>query len=160
MPVQCPRCGSRYLRDSKAKQGTRKPRKWRFEAILRCEDCKLRFVGSTLVLRDFLFAHCPQCRRMDLNSWSGKTFKPAGVVKFKLAFGAKRWRCEYCRLNFASFRRRAEAFTFSRWKNMNVGNAVAEGRARLAEQEERHGIAREARRSANAVSTPDPGPDE
>jgi len=53
---------------------------------------------------------------MDLNGWTGKTFTPTGWTWLKCTFGANKWRCEYCRLNFASFRKRKEVFTFSRWK--------------------------------------------
>jgi hypothetical protein len=56
---------------------------------------------------------------MDLNAWTGKTFKPEGFVRLKVLLGAFKWRCEYCRLNFASFRKRKEVFTFSRWKKRN-----------------------------------------
>lgn len=144
MPVQCPKCGSRYLRDSKQKEPNEKVRRWFFEAAMRCQDCKTRFVGRTLVFGDFFFAHCPRCHRLDLNSWSGKTYVPGGWTGFKIAFGAKRWRCEYCRLNFASFRKRNEIFSFSRWQKLNVGGAVAEGRARMAEMEVRSAVAQEA----------------
>ena len=54
---------------------------------------------------------------MDLSRWSGKAYTdPPAWVAFKIALGGKRWRCEYCRLNFSSFRDRKEVFTFSRWK--------------------------------------------
>ena len=54
---------------------------------------------------------------MDLNGWTGKTYvNPPLWVALKVSFGAHRWRCEYCRLNFASFRTRKEVFTFKRWK--------------------------------------------
>jgi len=54
---------------------------------------------------------------MDLNGWTGKTYTdPPFWVALKVALGARKWRCEYCRLNFASFRRRKEVFTFKRWK--------------------------------------------
>jgi hypothetical protein len=54
---------------------------------------------------------------MDLNGWTGKTYtNPPAWVAFKVLLGARKWRCEYCRLNFASFRRRKEVFTFKRWK--------------------------------------------
>ena len=54
---------------------------------------------------------------MDLNGWTGKTYlDPPFWVALKVSFGAHRWRCEYCRLNFASFRSRKEVFTFKRWK--------------------------------------------
>ncbi|MCU1329549.1 MAG: hypothetical protein JWN34_4919 [Bryobacterales bacterium] len=161
MPVQCPKCGSRYLRESRLKDTTIRARKLHFEAVLRCEDCKLRFVGSTLVLEDFLFAHCPTCRRMDLNCWSGKTHIPSAWASVKLALGAKRWRCEYCRINFASFRPRSEVFTFSRWQKLKVGDAVAEGRARLAEIETKSLMAREAQKSrARTAEAPENDEDE
>jgi hypothetical protein len=62
---------------------------------------------------------------MDLNGWTGKTHKsPPFRVALKVALGARKFRCEYCRLNFASFRRRKEAFTFKRWKKF--GNQAEE----------------------------------
>jgi hypothetical protein len=69
------------------------------------------------VLSDLRYARCPECHRMDLNGWTGKTYKPPFFMGIKAQFGAKRWRCEYCRLNFASFRPRKEIFTFKRWRN-------------------------------------------
>jgi hypothetical protein len=54
---------------------------------------------------------------MDLNGWTGKTFTdPPLWVALKVSLGARKWRCEYCRLNFASFRGRRDVFTFKRWK--------------------------------------------
>lgn len=54
---------------------------------------------------------------MDLNGWTGKTYtNPPFWVAMKVRLGARKWRCEYCRLNFASFRNRKEVFTFKRWK--------------------------------------------
>src|SRR2546421_11555 len=103
MALQCPNCSSRYLRDSKMKDSSEKVRAWRFEAAFRCQDCKTRFVANSFQPADMLFAHCPGCQRMDLNQWSGKTYTPHGWTAVKIFFGARRWRCEYCRLNFASF---------------------------------------------------------
>lgn len=53
---------------------------------------------------------------MDLSGWTGKTYQPPFWMALKVRLGAKKLRCEYCRLNFASFRRRKEVFTFKRWK--------------------------------------------
>ena len=122
-----------------------------FEAALRCQDCKLRFIGRTFVPSDLLYARCPVCSRMDLNSWTGKTYTPTGWTAIKASLGARKWRCEYCRLNFASFRKRNEVFTFSRWKNLGVGDAVAEGRARVADIEARNQQAHETERDAKAI---------
>jgi hypothetical protein len=53
---------------------------------------------------------------MDLNAWTGKTYTPPFFMGLKVSMGARKWRCEYCRLNFASFRPRKEVFTFRRWE--------------------------------------------
>jgi hypothetical protein len=53
---------------------------------------------------------------MDLNGWSVTSYKPPFWMQWLIALGASRYRCEYCRINFVSFRDRKEAFTFSRWK--------------------------------------------
>lgn len=143
MAVACPNCGSRYLRDSQTKSAGERVRWWLFEQALRCNDCKHRFVASTLALGDIRYAKCPICKRMDLNAWSGKTYTPEGLTAFKVNLGAKKWRCEYCRINFAAFRDRKEVFSFKRWQRMNVGNAVRDGRARHAELEFRANKARE-----------------
>jgi hypothetical protein len=58
---------------------------------------------------------------MDLNGWTGKTYDPPILTALKVRFGAHRWRCEYCRLNFASWRPRKEIFTFSRWQKLQAG---------------------------------------
>lgn len=117
MSVACPKCGSRFLRPSRARNFREQLGKWRLVSPLRCLDCKARFIAPTIVWSDLFYATCPVCRRMDLNGWTGKTYtNPPAWVAFKVALGAKKWRCEYCRLNFASFRRRKEVFTFKRWK--------------------------------------------
>lgn len=84
---------------------------------------------------------------MDLNQWTGKNYEPPFFTGLMCSLGANRWRCEYCRINFASFRKRKEVFTFKRWRNMNTGDAVAQGRARLAGMELK---AQEAREIAEA----------
>jgi hypothetical protein len=113
MSFACPKCGSRFLSESKPRAGERKT--W-FSGPVRCKDCNTRFITKTFVLSDLRWARCPRCFRMDLNRWTGRTYDPPLRVALKTALGAKRWRCEYCRLNFASFRDRKEIFTFSRWK--------------------------------------------
>jgi len=92
----------------------------RFITPLRCLDCKRRFVDRTLRWGELKFSRCPVCLRQDLNAWSGKTYEPPFWMGVKVSFGAHKWRCEYCRLNFASFRPRKEVFTFSRWKKMSL----------------------------------------
>lgn len=90
---------------------------FRLVSPYRCLDCKERFAAPMIVWADLFFAKCPICRRMDLNAWTGKTYtNPPAWVAFRIRLGARRWRCEYCRLNFAGFRKRKEVFTFQRWK--------------------------------------------
>lgn len=119
MPVACPKCGSRFVRPARYKDFSERLNALRFVSPLRCKDCRTRFVSPTIILSDLRYARCPRCDRMDLNGWTGKTFKPEGWTKIKSWLGAHRWRCEYCRVNFASFRQRKESFTFSRWKMRN-----------------------------------------
>jgi hypothetical protein len=117
MSTSCPKCGSRYLRPSRTRDFSEQMGMLRLISPLRCIDCDSRFLAPMIVWRDLFFARCPVCRRMDLNGWTGKThLHPPAWVAFKISLGAKRWRCEYCRLNFASFRKRKEVFTFKRWK--------------------------------------------
>jgi DNA-directed RNA polymerase subunit RPC12/RpoP len=120
MSLACPKCGSRFLRDAEPRNSREAMDRLRFISPLRCLDCKHRFVARTLVLSDMKYARCPNCERMDLNGWTGKTYQPGFFMGLKIRLGAKRWRCEYCRINFASFRRRKEVFTFKRWQNLRA----------------------------------------
>jgi hypothetical protein len=43
-----------------------------------------------------------------------------------MRLGARPYRCEYCRINFVSFRRRLEKFSFRRWKTRNRHREAAE----------------------------------
>jgi hypothetical protein len=84
-------------------------------------DCKTRFITSTLIFSDFFLARCPRCYRMDLNKWTDKTYHSPFWMNLKAQLGAKRWRCEYCRINFVAFRQRKEVFTFKRWERFQAG---------------------------------------
>ena len=116
MSTACPKCGSRYVRPSRVRSFAEQLGVFRNRSPFRCRDCKERFFAPTFAWRDLSYAHCPTCRRMDLNGWTGKTYTPPFWVGLKVAMGAHKFRCEYCRLNFAAYRRRKEAFTFKRWK--------------------------------------------
>ena len=119
MPLACPNCGSRHLRPSHYRNSDERIKALFCISPVRCRDCRTRFVSRTVFPEEFFYARCPKCDRMDLNSWTGKNYTPRGWLKLKIILGAFRWRCEYCRLNFASFRNRKEAFTFSRWRKRN-----------------------------------------
>lgn len=115
MSVSCPQCGSRFLDLVKARTLAERWAGLQGVHKLRCFDCRHQFTASTLILEDFKYARCPKCLRMDLNLWSEKDFEPTRSSSFWIALGARKYRCEYCRLNFTSFRRRKEIFSFRRW---------------------------------------------
>jgi hypothetical protein len=52
---------------------------------------------------------------MDLSLWDEKDAHIGWFRAALLKVGAKPYRCEYCRLNFVSFRQRHERFSFKRW---------------------------------------------
>jgi DNA-directed RNA polymerase subunit RPC12/RpoP len=117
--VECPHCGSRFLRPAEPQNFSETIGRLRLRAPFRCTDCRKRFIAPLIVWRDLLFARCPTCRRMDLKIWTGKTFEAPFWMAVKIRFGGRKWRCEYCRINFASFRRRKEIFSADRWKKFS-----------------------------------------
>jgi DNA-directed RNA polymerase subunit RPC12/RpoP len=119
MPVACPKCGSRDLRPSHYQNSEERRNALLFISPLRCKDCKTRFVSRTVFPEDLLYARCPKCDRMDLNSWNDRRPMTSRWTMLKLQLGAYKIRCEYCRYDFASFRKRKETFTFSRWRKHN-----------------------------------------
>lgn len=52
------------------------------------------------------YAKCPKCLRMDLATWETAHYRVPLPARLLLALGAHRWRCEPCRTNFTSFRKR------------------------------------------------------
>jgi endogenous inhibitor of DNA gyrase (YacG/DUF329 family) len=122
MSVSCPKCGSRFLRESRSRPDEKIP--W-LSSSLRCDDCQTRFIAKTFVLSELKWARCARCQRMDLNGWTGRTYEPPFFTGLKVKLGAHRWRCEYCRWNFASWRPRKEIFTFSRWQKLQAGKDLS-----------------------------------
>jgi DNA-directed RNA polymerase subunit RPC12/RpoP len=124
----CPNCGSRFLRPSRTREASENFLALRMKTKLRCLDCKTRFVAPLINWESLFYARCPVCRRPDLNGWTGKTYTdPPFWVRVKVTLGAYKWRCEYCRLNFASFRKRREVFSFKRWKKFVPQAEEAQG---------------------------------
>jgi hypothetical protein len=64
---------------------------------------------------------------MDLALWSERGAHVGMFADLCLRLGAKPFRCEYCRINFISFRRRQEKFSFKRWAKLRkaAGDAGA-----------------------------------
>lgn len=116
MPLACPYCGSRHLRYAHRRNLSERLWSWVGVRPLRCRDCRKRFVGRTWRLSSTRYARCPNCWRMDLNIWSIQDHTPTAAQLALLRLGARPYRCEYCRINFVSFRRRLEKFSFSRWQ--------------------------------------------
>ena len=121
MTVSCPSCGSRFLRVSRYRSLKERLQDLWGIAPLRCGDCGQRFIARTWNLASITHSRCPKCLRMDLNTWTDEQYWPGAFTKLKITFGAHRWRCEYCRLNFAGFRPRLEKFSFSRWRERGQG---------------------------------------
>ncbi|MBI4902629.1 MAG: hypothetical protein HY820_03275 [Acidobacteria bacterium] len=104
MFVNCPNCGSKHIRHSHYQSFGE-----RFLSLfgvhqLRCKDCQHRFASRVFRLVDLYWSKCPRCYRMDLSSWNEDHYLPKWGTKVKMRLGAKRLRCEYCRLNFAGWR--------------------------------------------------------
>jgi hypothetical protein len=47
---------------------------------------------------------------MDLSRWSRNDYRISFFTGLALSLGANPYRCEYCRVNFVSFRRRKEKY--------------------------------------------------
>jgi hypothetical protein len=116
MPIACPNCGSRNLRYSRFRHFTERLWVWLGIRPLRCRDCRYRFVDRTWRFSHWRYARCPHCWRMDLSLWNEKGAHIGWFSAWRLKLGAKPFRCEYCRLNFVSFRGRHERFSFRRWE--------------------------------------------
>lgn len=103
MLASCPRCGSRKFRLQKSRSWIDKLAEYLGTFRLRCLDCGYNY-DQKWKFKDYLYAKCPRCLRMDLTYWSEQYYRAPLSITWKIAFGAKRIRCEACRHNFASFR--------------------------------------------------------
>jgi hypothetical protein len=126
MPIACPRCGSRNLRYARLHNFGERCWSWLGIRPLRCRDCRLRFVDRTWRLTHWRFARCPRCWRTDLALWSEHGAHLSLFAEVCLKMGAKPFRCEYCRINFVSFRQRHEKFSFQRWAKLRKATGDAE----------------------------------
>lgn len=102
--VTCPECGSKHVRHAKLLGFGERIAALFGQQILRCKDCQHRFTAKVWKFGDLRYSRCPRCYRMDLSSWSEEYYSARGWVAFKLYFGARRLRCDYCRVNFAGYR--------------------------------------------------------
>jgi hypothetical protein len=116
MNVNCPKCGSRFLKISHCHTLQERVKDLFGISPLRCGDCGIRFVARTWNFTVLTHSRCPKCLRMDLSTWTEKQFWPSDFQKLMLSFGAHPYRCEYCRHSFVAFRPRKEEFSFNRWR--------------------------------------------
>ena len=116
----CPSCGSRHIRPSHARNRSERWRSLMGFVHVRCRDCGQRFSNSLWQLDKWRYARCPRCFRLDLGTWSETHYIVKWDVRLLLSLGAKRYRCEVCRHNFASFRQLKEQFSFHPYRKENM----------------------------------------
>lgn len=102
--IQCPKCRSTHLRTSKQLSFFERLIELLGVVHLRCRDCDERFSSGLLDVRNWLFARCPRCYRLDLTGWKKERYSIPTTWQILFALGAKARRCDACRCNFVSFR--------------------------------------------------------
>jgi len=110
--IQCPKCGSSSLRSSQLRGGAEKFKSFFGLLPFRCKQCSQRFSAPIWSLRFARYARCPKCLRFELSTWSEQFYVPPLSTRLFLRMGATPYRCEFCRCNFASFRRCKEKFSW------------------------------------------------
>lgn len=73
------------------------------------------------------FARCPRCWRMDLSRWNKNDYRVSFFTSLALSLGGNPYRCEYCRVNFVSFRKRKERYDPRRRKQKRKHGESAAG---------------------------------
>ena len=106
---KCPNCGATRVRVGRARTLGDYFRLLHGSFPARCVECSTRFTVHGPGLGSIFYAECPRCLRQDLSTWDLRHYHATTWMRFKMFFGANRWRCEPCRCNFVSFRpRRAQ----------------------------------------------------
>lgn len=121
--VDCPRCDSSNTRSARTRGFIDQ-----FLSLLgfyafRCSDCNFRFRANPLGVTNAGYAKCPRCLRMDLTTWDPKYYKPSRWTDLKVWLGAHRWRCDPCRNNFVSWRRRKQRYVRPEDRNRQQAGA-------------------------------------
>jgi hypothetical protein len=99
----CPNCGSRFIRPASGTCFSERLKIWLGLWVADCEGCHNRFSNDFATL---IYASCPRCYRDDLTDWAEEYYLPAWYRRMLVWVGARRQRCEECRVNFISFRPR------------------------------------------------------
>lgn len=123
--VTCPECGTRDIRTSRSSN----LREWLLEFAgiynLVCKRCETRFRDSIWKPGLLRYASCPRCMRTELSRWDESRYNPPFSTIFWLRLGAKPYRCEFCRCNFASFRARKQRYDPSRHRRPRTPESAA-----------------------------------
>ena len=70
-------------------------------------DCETRFHADVIAVRHVIFAHCPRCGNLRLESVIRKTVDRGSFRRMKSCLGFPAYRCEPCRYRFFSLRIRS-----------------------------------------------------
>lgn len=103
----CPKCGGRMIRESHVRDARESFLKRLGIAPFRCRHCGHRFTTWTFDYSTLRHAHCPRCLDPNLKGWSEPYLSVGWWNRLKVVLGARKYRCDRCRCNFASFRSRA-----------------------------------------------------
>lgn len=125
MPIRCPSCGSRNLRPARLRNPKEFLRILMGFQPIRCRNCRTRFTQRVWRPSDVWYARCPKCLREDLNTWSESRYRVPPHKMVLLRFGANPYRCESCRYNFVTFRRRRRKSGFGRRRNTEPGELTS-----------------------------------
>jgi hypothetical protein len=108
---RCPQCGAQDVRVCSLQGLGELLRRAYGRYTVRCRRCGHRFEAAIWRVDTFKYARCPKCYRLELTTWSERLYNVPFSIRVRLRLGATRYRCEYCRCNFASFRLRKERFS-------------------------------------------------
>lgn len=108
--VSCPNCGDHRVRLSRPGNFVEFIGEFLGSYCFRCLRCGNQFQFSVFGLSSWWYAKCPRCFRMDLTTWSESNYRPSVWIKFRTLLGARRVRCEACRCNFVSNRKKKEDY--------------------------------------------------
>jgi hypothetical protein len=138
MTPVCPSCGGRNLRYAHLRNPSEKIARLAGVRPLRCRDCRHRFVHRTWNLSDLPHARCPKCMGADLTYWSPSHYHVTFGKSVLLFLGAHPYRCDRCRCNFVSFRKRKHRRVLRRHKGADSTPSPAGGPETVGAQTEPH----------------------
>lgn len=138
MVPKCPSCGSRNLRYAHLRSPSEKIAKLAGVRPLRCRDCRHRFVHRSWSLSNLSQARCPTCMGADLTTWSRNHYRVSFGRGLLLFFGAHPYRCERCRCNFVSFRKRKRKRVSRRSQGAKSTPSAVDGSEPVGTQTDTH----------------------